>query len=109
MLANESPRDRALLIPVRAAEGVLVGQGFAAIPLTTDTLRSLLGRCAMFRGARAAYPGLHATTEFDYTCSWHDTGDAEAYDDGDRGRIEALAEDDELLDALAGAEVGTEF
>src|SRR5262249_30086173 len=66
----------------------------------------LLGRCAMFRGAKSAYPHLYATMEFDYSCEWHDTGDPAAYEDegGAHELIEALADDDDLLDAIDSSE-----
>jgi hypothetical protein len=92
------------MLPVHAtADGVLCGQGFAVVPLTADIMRFLLGRCAKFREARHAYPEMYATSEFDYTCTFHDTGDEDAYESGDRELIEALAEDDELMDAVAGS------
>jgi hypothetical protein len=97
------------LLPVHAAEDVLRGHGFAAVPFTADTLRFLLGRCAMFRKAMAAYPDLDATMGFDYACAWHDTGDDDAYEDGDRELIEALAEDDELMEAVECAAEPDEF
>ena len=106
MMMNESGNDRLLLLPVHAADEVLRGRGFAAIPLTANTLRSLLERCAMFRGAKSAYPDLGATTEFDDSCVWHETGDPAAYEDeaGARELIEALAGDDDLLDAIDSSE-----
>jgi hypothetical protein len=109
MMMSESGNDRRLLLPVHAADRVLKAHGFAAVPFTEEMLRFLLGRCAMFRKAKAAYPDLFATMEFDYSCAWHDTGDDDAYEDGDRELIKALARDDELMEAVACAEETGEF
>jgi hypothetical protein len=106
MMMSESGNDRLLLLPVHADDDVLGGHGFAAVPFTADTLRFLLGRCAMFRRAKSAYPDLYATMEFDYSCEWHDTGDPATYEDesGAHERIEALADDRDFLAAIDSSE-----
>jgi hypothetical protein len=61
------------------SEGVF-GQLYASLPLTAEKIDYLLGRCEMFLAAKAAYPHLQYTREFEYSVEFRDCGD---FDPGD--------------------------
>ena len=88
---------RSILLAVNSNCDVPEGRLFASLTLDHNMLEALKGRAQCYCRAKAVYPDLYETYEFNCQPEWYATGASEAYDDpSDQDKLQRLSYDPEL-------------